>query len=315
MSRRFVLTACTVLFFVGSARPTDAADDPKAAPIELKFLRGLRERGYHDLALEYIDKLRKSADTPADLKERLDFEEGRGLLDEASPMTDLERKLVILDKARGKLAAFAEAHPNHPLAPEALTSMARILVERGHTAVLQAAELKAAEAQAKLGEARSAFVSARKAYDQATAQLKAKVDALPKFIPEDSPKREESEQLRVAYTRCLLERALVDYEDAQTYVTDASVRAQKLTDAQTAFNKIYKDYRLMLAGIYARMWEGKCMEEKGELGPAMGIYKELMDHTATELRELQAARCSSTRSSSTASVVITRSRSTDRLTG
>jgi hypothetical protein len=287
MSRRTTFTVLAVLLAIGSGQNIRAADDAQKTALEMKFLRGLRERGYHDKALEYIEILRKSADTPAELKERLDYEEGRGMLDEASSMTDLERKLVILDKARAKLSAFAEAHPKHELVPEALTSMARILVERGHTAVLQAAEQKGAEAQAKLSEARAAFTSARKAYDSASTQLKAKVDALPKFIPDDSPKKRESEQLRITYTRCLLERALVDYEDAQTYTTDANTRNARLTEAQNAFNKIYKDYRLMLAGIYARMWEGKCMEEKGEHGQAMGVYKELMEHTAPELRDLQ----------------------------
>jgi cellulose synthase operon protein C len=286
MSRRILFTAFTVLLAV-VVQTSIGADDPKSASLEARFLRGLRDRGYHDLALEYIDQLRKSADTPADLKETLDYEEGRGMLEEASTMTDLERKLVVLDKARGKLGSFADAHPTHPLTPEALAAMARILVERGHTTVSQASEFKGAEAQAKLNEARAAFTSARQAYDRASAQLKTQVDALPKFIPEDSPKRRESEQLRIAYTRSLLERALVDYEDAQTYTADASPRNQRLTEAQTAFNKIYKDYRLMLAGIHARMFEGKCMEEKGELGPAMGIYKELMEHSAPELRELQ----------------------------
>ncbi len=267
--------------------PVRGADEPKAASQEARFLRGLRDRGYHDLALEYIDKLRKSADTPPELKETLDYEEGRGMLEEASSMVDFERKLVILDKARAKLASFADAHPKHPLASDALTSMARILVERGHTSVLQATDLKGAEAQAKLNEARAALTSARQAYDRATAQLKTQVDALPKFIPEDSPKRRESEELRKTYIACLLARAMVDYEDAQTYTTDPTPRNARLTEAQTAFNKIYKDYRLMTGGIHARMFEGKCMEEKGELGPAMGIYKELMEHKAPELRALQ----------------------------
>ena len=253
------------------------------------FLKGLRERGYHDLAVEYIDRLRKDPSTPAEMKAILEYEEGKGLLEEAATMGDLEKRLVYLDKARGKLASFAEKNPNNPLAPEALMQMARLLVERGHTAVLQANERKGAEAQEKLAEARSAFASARDAYNKAGARLKAAVDAFPKFIPEDDPRRKASEQARVDYMNCLLQRALVDYEDAQTYRRRRRpARLKALTEAQAAFNQIYKDYRLQLAGIYARMWEAKCMEEKGELGPAMGIYKELMDHSAVELRPLQA---------------------------
>jgi cellulose synthase operon protein C len=287
MPRCAFFTVLTVLVASFSASGVRAADDPMASGHEMKFLHGLHERGYHDLALEYIDKLRKSPDTPADLKARLDYEEGRGMLEEASSMTDLERKLVVLDNARTRLAAFAHANAKHPLAAQALTSMARILVERGHTAVLQASELKGAEAQTKLAEARSALSSAREAYSNAEKQLKTVVDSFPKFIPDGDSRKQTSEQARVAYTNCLLERALVDYEDAQTYALDPSTKNRRLDEARVAFNQIYKDYRLMLAGIYARMWEAKCMEEKGDLGPAMGIYKELMEHTAVELRDLQ----------------------------
>ena len=42
-----------------------------------------------------------------------------------------------------------------------------------------------------------------------------------------------------------------------------------------------------MAGLTARMWQAKCYEEKGELGPAMGIYNELMEHHDPRLRPLQ----------------------------
>ena len=42
-----------------------------------------------------------------------------------------------------------------------------------------------------------------------------------------------------------------------------------------------------MAGFTARMWQGKCFEEHGELGAAMGIYNELMEHPDPRLRPLQ----------------------------
>src|SRR4051812_6953948 len=48
---------------------------------EIRFLQGLRERGYHDLANEYIDRLAQDPAAPADLKAVLEYESGRGLLD------------------------------------------------------------------------------------------------------------------------------------------------------------------------------------------------------------------------------------------
>ena len=36
-----------------------------------------------------------------------------------------------------------------------------------------------------------------------------------------------------------------------------------------------------------RMWQAKCFEEQGEIGPAVAIYKELMGHSEPKLRDLQ----------------------------
>ena len=46
-------------------------------------------------------------------------------------------------------------------------------------------------------------------------------------------------------------------------------------------------HREQWAGLAARMWQGKCFEEQGEIGAAIAIYKELMGHTDPHLRQLQ----------------------------
>lgn len=254
----------------------------------LRFLQGLRDRGYFDLSLEYLETLRKAPDTPTDLKEILDYEEGKSLLDESSRMADLERRATQLDKARAKLDAFAKGHPNHELAPRALVQMARLLFERGQTAALQANEADTpAEKQTELAKSRAAFDQARKAYDAAHVPILADFNKFPKFIPEDDPDKPKFTRARAALMDAELQRALVDYEHAQTYEPKAKKRSELLTKSRIAFEDIYKQYRTQLAGLYARMWQAKCYEESGELGPAMGVYKELMDHTAVELRDLQ----------------------------
>ncbi len=72
-----------------------------------------------------------------------------------------------------------------------------------------------------------------------------------------------------------LQRTVVDYEDAQSWPLGSKERNDLLDKAIAAFEIVYKDYRSQLAGLSARMLQGKCYEEKGELGPAMGIYNEL----------------------------------------
>lgn len=269
------LVGAGMAFASVAAVGADAEMSPEARRA-LKFVSGLRERGYHDLALDYLETLRKSPDTPEDLKVTLDFQEGRGLLEEATITNDIDKKTRLLDDARTKLDGFATKNPKHPLAPEALMQLARLFVERGHNAFFQSKDTKGPEAQAKLTAARAAYTEARGAYGRAIPTLKADLDAFPKFIPEGNPKRDEKRHAQEAFQDAMLQRAVVDYEEAQTWPPESKERNDLLEKGVVAFEGLYKDYRGQLAGLSARMLQGKCYEEKGELGPAMGIYNELL---------------------------------------
>ncbi len=263
------------------AKAQDASPEAKQA---LKFLSGLRERGYHDLASDYLESLRNDPATPPDLKVALEYHEGRGLLEEATASNDVARKNTLLDAARAKLDGFAKNNPKNPLAPDALMQLARLSIERGHTAYLESKELKDAEAQAKLGSARASFVEARKAYDAALPVFKTNFDAFPKFIPKEDSRFEERERALQSLINGRLQRAVVDYEDAQTWPMEAKERAELLDKAGEQFELLYKDHRTQLAGQTAYALRGKCYEEQGKLGPSMGIYNELI---AQPIRDAQ----------------------------
>ena len=84
-----------------------------------------------------------------------------------------------------------------------------------------------------------------------------------------------------------LQKAVVDSEKGQTYPLDSPQRVELMSQASSAFETIYQKYRSQFAGISARMWQGKCYEERGELGKAMGIYNELLAHADPNLAGLQ----------------------------
>ena len=293
MRRRSSMTALLLAalgpagLFAAPAGAQENAPDPTVVQ-DLKFLQGLRDRGYHDLALDFINSLRDDPETSPGLKALLDYEEGRGLLDESSRTGDLEKRRELLEAARVKLNAFAKANPNHPLAAEAGVQAARLLFERAQTAVLMANEIRGdAERKAKLAEARASFDESRTAYGAAIEPLRKKFAAYPPFIPDDDPRHAQKDETHVAMMSAELQKALVDYEEAQTYPFGAGERNKLLDEGITAFEETYKRYRTYPAGIFARMWQGKCYEEQGKLNEAMGIYKEIMEHGDKALVPLQ----------------------------
>src|SRR5271157_1781777 len=173
MSRRALVQIGLVLvgvMWIGTQRTTVRADeDPRTA---LQFLRELRDHGLHDLALQFIDELRVDPGLPANLKVVLDYQEGRTEIDEAAKTGDLAHRRDLLDQARTKLESFVKAQPNHPLARAAIVQGARLLVERGHLALLLADDAQdPAQKTLRQTEARASFAQAREAFARAVEQL------------------------------------------------------------------------------------------------------------------------------------------------
>lgn len=301
MPRRFAppalgLIGCLVL----SAAPVLARDQesPKLAEAR-RFLKGLRERGFHDLVPVYADRFR-SGNTPEALRTLLDFEEAMSLADQANTQNDMGRRATLLEAARAKIEAFAKAHEDQPSGVEALVELARIYVERGHIAAHQAREaVDPANARGRETEARTFYDQSRGAYGRAIDRLRSTYDTLPKtFLADDDPRKRQREELLRSLLNAELQRALVEYEDAQTFPIDfvepkadrernEKERNRRLDQAIGMLEDLYHRHREQMAGLYARKWQGKCLEEKGELGKAMGIYKELMDQPDPQLKPLQ----------------------------
>ncbi len=286
MTRR-ALSMALALAALGAIAPAAAraADDPRFA---LAFVQGLRERGYYDLALDYMAELRADKNLPADVKAKLDYEEGRTLTDAATHGSDPDVAKRQLDQARERLEAFIKANPGKPETVEALVDLAHLLYERGRNATIEADEAKTpAEKETKLVAARGLFGSARDSYNQAYERLDSKFKNYPNFLEDRDPLKAEKERVHTARMNAELQRAVVDYEEAQTYPPGSPQRGEILEKTGKTFEDIYKRYRTQMAGISAQMWQAKCFEERGELNAAMGIYDQLRQHGDPRLRALQ----------------------------
>ncbi len=285
MLRSLGLSALAAAMIFSDPSPARGADDPRFAE---GFAEGLRARGYYDLALEYLGELRKSPDISADFRLTLDYQEARVLIEAASRDNDPEAGRDKLDKARTKIEAFVRDNPDRPETTEAIVALANLLYERGRTEVIFSGEAKSGtEKDNRLASARSYFGNAREAFGKAIDRLGTKLSAYPKFIPADDPRRAEREKVRGTMIQAELQREIVSYDEAQTEPVGSPRREELLGKALTAFEDLYKRYRTQMAGLTARMWQGKVFEEQGKLGESMGIYKELLDHPDPSLRALQ----------------------------
>ena len=288
MLRRVFVRGALLASLLAGPAAVRAEEDMRTAT---EFLAGLRERGYFDLAGEYLELLRSDKSTPPEIRATIDYDKGQLLVDEASKTGDLVRRKDLLDQARGDIASFIEKHPKHARASEAAMALARLFVERGHLALMTASELDPVkdkdEKAVKLKEARDSLDAARAAYTKAEGQLEAEFKTFPNYLPDNDPRKAQKDKVHSHLMDAQLQKAVGDYEQGETYDLGSKERTEYMTKALAQFEEVYKKYRTQLAGLHARMMMGKCYEEAGELGKAAGIYKELLDHNDPRLRGLQ----------------------------
>jgi cellulose synthase operon protein C len=282
---RWVVWAGLVMGLASSVGPAPAGEDSRTA---LTFVEQLRDRGMHDLALEYLNVLRADPAQPAKVKTVLDYVEGRTLIDEAARSGDLVLREDLLKEARGKLEGFAKANSELPETREALVHLAKLLIERGHLAMLLSEDTAdKAKKEGKVADARSAFAEAHAAYAKAIDPLNASYKKYPGFIPDNDPRKSERDRIYATLLDAMLQKGVADYELAETFPNDSPERAKSLKEALAQFESLYKNYRTQFAGLAAQMYQAKCYEENGDVNSAIGIYKQLMEHGDARLRGLQ----------------------------
>ena len=255
---------------------------PPASAEELheEFLEGLRQRGYYDYALYYLDKLEERTDLPGEFKSVLPYQRAITLLEGASTINSPELRDEQLDRAVAQLEAFTRANPDHPLAANANTQLARILIEKARVKIWESESPANKDNNEKFRlEGRDLLTKAREIFQKAHDQHKAAYDQFPKFIPQEDKERYEARsKAEIAYMRAQIDLALCTYEEAQTFPRGSQEFKNLLTKAAEEFKDIHEKYRSMVGGLYSRMWQGKCFEEQEDIGKALGIYNELLAH-------------------------------------
>ncbi len=258
----------------------------------LDFVQGLRERGYFDMAVEYLEQLAKRERLPEDVRVVIEYELGKLLLLQATEERDLVKRDEQLEQSRVHLQKFLTDHASHPRAADALTELGLILVERGRVAVMQSnSPNKRAQRKELQDQGRAFFDQARAQFDDAEKKFLAEYKKFPSFIDPTAPRTkqliDDRREAQLNLMQAQLNLAIIEYEYAQTYDRDSKEFKERLNAGIKKFDDVYTRYRGWLAGLYARMWTGKCYEEMGDIRKAVGFYEELEKHEDQNLIPLK----------------------------
>jgi hypothetical protein len=263
MRRTFVLLALALP--LASVAPTlQAQETPE---MHLEFIRRLRAKGYNDLALEHIEKLKS---VPG-LGSVLQLERARTLV-AMSRDKDLEKRPKLIEEAKSELDAYLRGNPSGPDAARGRLELARLASYKGQTLLIQALR---EEDNSLARKAEQQFVAAGSEFD-AAMQLLSSLVGKTTTKETDPAKQKLSEELLEAR----FDRASNLIDQAQTYIDTANdadnrKKAVALDNAKQAYKQIATDGGPI--GLRAAAWLVKVNFEGQDPTEAEKYRKRVMD--------------------------------------
>lgn len=270
--------AALLVLWVVLATVTAAASEPRT----LDFLRGLRDRGYGDTAVEYLQMLQKQGDVPPELRDIWELEMSENLRVAAQDAYDAREAQQLADQARTALEKFVHDKPDDYRTGLAITTLGMLAADRGLKLLDSAHEAGNTPTADKLREeARAALEDARARFQQAIAKYDSPVTPKP---PEATPKEKRRGHAQEVLDKWETDRQLprlqtaqVDYYLSKTYPdSQGDERRAALRKAAREFDDFFQANRMNTLGLQAHKWFGKMLEELGDTATAIEVYDEVL---------------------------------------
>lgn len=275
------LLALAILVTLVLAAPRRAAAEEPAR----EFLDALRDMGYYDVALEFLDRAPDNPAVPVEFKEIVLYEKGLTLIEGSRYERDIVLREKQLDQAKLVLDQFIAERATHAFASSAKSQLANLLVERARINIERANRKSTATAEKTklMDEARTMYKEARQVFSDSLEDLKTKLGAIQiqpgenKSDPLTRRLIETRDRYRADYLQAKLLVPAIEEEMADTYAEGAPERKDLLISAAKQYDQAYTDYRTRIAGLYARMYEGRCHFKLKDYKTAISYFAELLE--------------------------------------
>ena len=268
MSRHLITIVLTIGSLV-AVSTVGLADEPAR-----EFLEALRGRGYYAEAIEYLDALPRSGAVAASFQETVLYERGITLLLGAKGQKDAAVRSAWLADGKKALQKFVAEHKESPLLIPALLQLGNVQVEQARQ-LAKRAETTAGETNSKLlSECRSLYSEAQSTFESIVQSAGERLKAFPAKA-EDPKKDEEQQRLRMDLLQAHLLVAAASEEAAGTFADGSAEPKGAYASAAKRYEKIYKDYRTRMAGLYARMYQARCLQKLRKHQEAVILFDEL----------------------------------------
>jgi hypothetical protein len=243
-----------------------------------EFLAGLRQHGYHDAALWYLQRIGSDPQCPADLKETLDYQWGVTLADGLSRSASPAVQAAQLRQARARLEKFLEKRPRqHALTFEARRRLAGVLSDLGRLEAGMAAAVdeSSPDRGRLLGSARGSFQAAQQTLETVEKELQDEAANYPPYLDEKDPRYAKRLDVQRRLMELPLEIAGAIDARAKTYRPAEKEYGSLRTAAADRYHRLYAKHLASYGGIYARMCEGRVLQELGRTSEAIEAFQDI----------------------------------------
>ena len=244
-----------------------------------EYLDKLRERGWHDVALEYLERANEDPLASPKFLARVELEIAITRSDLARRTISGDQRQSLLAEAAEGLRDFAKQNPDSPDYLIALKKLGNLLADQGLTLLSKADQLTPESASKQIrDEARSLIEEATSTLKQAEEAIDQRLATLSQGGPGQTGKEilKERQELEDNQAEIRFLLANLIFEKARSYPAGSVDRREVLEAAADGFARLQKEYENKLVGFYAQLYEGRCYQDMGNCREALKIYERLM---------------------------------------
>jgi tetratricopeptide (TPR) repeat protein len=277
LRRGFLLAVLSGAILPAAAVGTEPAEE---------FLRGLKERGLNELALDYLERMKTSPLVGEEFRRQIPYHRGVVLIEQSRQSADPAVRSRLLDQARAELERFAQDNPDSVESAEAQMQLGTMQLDRGQQLMADARKLPDAAAYdaeriAQAREARRHYQDGRAMFELAAGIYSSELEKLPPTsssdVDSDQGTKRQEYRSRVAQLRFYAAQA--NFETAQTFPPGDDDYRKHHESTAKELTAIYEEFARStsaLVALYAHLYEGRCYQALGEYQMALGCYEDIL---------------------------------------
>jgi hypothetical protein len=199
------------------------------------------------------------------------------LVQAAQNTPDASARSAKTAEPRRMLEQFLRDRPTDDDVARAEMWMGVLLTLEGKDAAAVAVQVDDPAARtAQLEAARKTLRDADRYFATSVDRNASRLATMPSFVPPDTPDHARREALKGTVIQVRMYHAGVVEELAATYPADGDEARDLYKAAADRYESIYRDYRVLYAGLVARLKQGQCYRNLGDTKRALGLYNDVL---------------------------------------